>query len=99
MVHIRLGFLLALGCGLVVPTDDADARKKNNRATYNQYRNSQANPPSVRLYQPPSYSQYQGYQSGPPNGGSDCPGAGGAQNYDAYPCWAQRAFAPKGGGR
>ncbi len=99
MTRIWLGFLLALSCVFVIPTNDADARKQNKRATYNQYRSYQPGPPPLRLYQPPPYSQYQGYQGGSPSGSSDCPGAGGAHDYDAYPCWAQRAFAPKGGGR
>ena len=98
MARIWLGLLLALSCGLVIRADDADARKLDKRPTYNQYRSYQPGPPPLRLYQPPPYSQYQGSQGGNPGGGSDCPGAGAAHDYDAYPCWAQRAFNPKGGG-
>lgn len=98
-MRIWLGVFVSIGCLVAVP-HDGEARKHNKRTPYNQNWNTQSNAGQMQLHQPPAYSQYPGYQGYPGgNGGgrSDCPGADSAHNYSGYPCWAQRAFAPKSG--
>ena len=92
MTRIVLGLLLAFGC-LMAATPQAEARKEKRKTNYNRYN---------YYYAPPSPRRYQAYPpaSQSPNSGqgSECGNTDPARNYSDYPCWARRAFSPKGGG-
>lgn len=97
-MKILLAILIAT-VGVTAVSDHADARRKA-RSGY-VYRDYGPPPPSYYGYGPPP-GAYRQYRPGPEysdtSDSTECiqardldPGG----NYSGYPCWAQRAFAPK----
>ena len=97
-MKVLLAILIAT-VGVTAVSDHADARRKA-RSGY-VYRDYGPPPPSYYGYGPPP-GAYRQYRPGPEysdtSDSMECiqardldPGG----NYSGYPCWAQRAFAPK----
>jgi len=93
IMRLFLAALIALGAFAVVP-DDADARKRA-RAPY-AYRDYGPPPPWAYAPPPPRYGYR--YRESEQSDSMECiearnldPGG----DYASYPCWAQRALAPK----
>ncbi len=90
-MRLLLALLIATGALAAMP-DDADARKRSRSA----YICRDCAPPPPWAYEPRRRSQ--GYRYRESSDSMDCIAAraldpGG--NYAGYPCWAQRALAPK----
>lgn len=92
-MRLLLAMLIAFGALAVVP-DGADARSKSRSA----YTCRDCGPPVYRRYVPRQRYYYRPYRESEYSDSYDCivarsldPGG----NYADYPCWAQRALAPK----
>ncbi|MCL4766250.1 MAG: hypothetical protein KJZ80_08460 [Hyphomicrobiaceae bacterium] len=92
-MRLLLAILVASGVMAAVP-DTADARKKSRQA----YICRDCGPPPYQAYEPRRRSYGYRYRESEHSDSTECiearaldPGG----NYADYPCWAQRALAPK----
>jgi len=93
-MRLLLAVLIALG-GFVAASDDADARRRARAPA--PYAYQYYGPPPYRAYRAPPAYAYR-YRESEHSDSMECiearnldPGG----NYADYPCWAQRALAPK----
>ena len=100
MLRVLVSLSIILGC-LLAMTTISDARRDRTRGASER----SIAPPGgrLRLYQPPRQSsngEIPAFPIAPLDPTADCPiEADMSGNYGGYPCWARKAFTPKGGGK